>query len=1281
LGLGVKCFSSNIQRKSLSHLTVFHLPLRENIFPLFARRSFADSYRKKRPNLFANSSYMKKLINLSLLLFIIQFLFVGIFAQTEQKAEFVVQTGHSSFVSMSVAFSPDGKFLATGSQDNSIKLWNVETGWQLKSLDGHTEAVNSVAFSPDGKILASGSGDQTIKLWNVENGQEINSLHGHTHFVQSVAFSPDGKTLASGSMDKNIKLWSVETGQEIKLLAGHVEPVTSVVFSPDGKTLASGSWDKTIKLWSVETGREVKAFKGHTHWVSSVAFSPDGKILVSGSSDETIKLWNVETGRQIKSLKDRDITNPIYSVAFSSDGKTLASGSTDDKIRLWNIQTGQQIKSLQRRFAITQSVAFSPDGKILASAGNELWNVETGQKLKKFSSSSSISSIAVSPDGKILASGNKNNIINFWGLDIGQQNKILTDKNWLDPHINSVAFSPDGKMLASGGMSGGEEEHIIKLWNVETGQLIKSLTNKSKTLESVVDSVVFSPDGKTLASGGWDKTVKLWNLETGQLVKTLTGHKDSIKSLAFSVSGKTLASGSSDKTIKLWNVETGQEIKTLTENFLPSSGNTIAFSPDGKTLASDYIYSVKFWNIETGQAVESLTKHTSGVNSVAFSPDGKMLASGSSDRTIKLWDVETKKEIKSYLADNTSVKSVVFTPNGKFIVSGGDDATVKVWNIESGELLATLVSLEKEEWVVSTPEGRFDTNKSLDQIEGLHWVVNNEILKPLPLDVFMRQYYEPNLLQRVLAGEQFKLLPSIADINRVQPKVMIREIKPISNTSDLADITIEVERVEDEVSISATDITKKTKLASGAYDLRLFRDGQLVGVSSAKKDLEDYIKQAPQAIEKDKAAKTSINTEEDKAWRKANDIFKLAGENVKTLAPNKVLYTFRHVKIPQNGKKEIEFTAYAFNSDKVKSDTVSAKYALPNEIASKPAKKGRAVVVSIGVNASENAAYNLRYAANDARNMQRIIGERLEADKAKYSEIVSVPLVSDYDKNGNVKPEENAARKAIIKAVFSLLAGKSFDAAATEIKAESKTQEDAAKLIDALKSVPNIEKIKAIEPEDTLIITYAGHGYADNSGIFYLLPYDIGKDTQQLTTANLSKMISSDELSLWMQDVTASEMIMIIDACHSAAAVQGDGFKPGPMGSRGLGQLAYDKDMKILSATQANNVALELNSLEQGLLSYALLEDGIKNGLADADKDRRLLSNEWLSFAEKRVPDLYQEVKDGKRGVIVDGKIADGRNVKIVNTGGKQKSSLDLQRPSLFDFKRRNNKTALFDLP
>ncbi|WP_373534009.1 protein kinase [Microcoleus sp.] len=242
-------------------------------------------------------------------------------------------SGHSDAV-LSVAFSPDGKVLASGSYDKTIELWEVATGRKITSLTGHSNYVLSVAFSPDGRVLASGSFDKTIKLWEVATGRVINSLSGHSEVVSSVAFSPDGQVLASGN-DKTIKLWDVATGRVINTLSGHSSSVYSVAFSPDGKVLASGSSDKTIKLWEVATGREINTLSGHSNTVSSVAFSPDGQVLASGSYDKTIKLWEVATGMQINTLSDH--SDGVISVAFSPGGKVLASGSGDKTIKLWTV--------------------------------------------------------------------------------------------------------------------------------------------------------------------------------------------------------------------------------------------------------------------------------------------------------------------------------------------------------------------------------------------------------------------------------------------------------------------------------------------------------------------------------------------------------------------------------------------------------------------------------------------------------------------------------------------------------------------------------------------------------------------------------------------------------------------------------------------------------------------------------------------------------------------------------------------------------------------------------
>ncbi|MEH2353025.1 serine/threonine-protein kinase [Nostoc sp.] len=269
-------------------------------------------------------------------------------------------TGHSDWIH-SVAISPDGKILASGSCDTTIKLWNLATGELIRTLTGHSGWIHSLAFSPDGNILASGSEDKTIKLWNLATGKLIRTLTGHPRWVNSVAISSDNKTLASGSGDGTIKLWNRQT----RTLTGHSDSVISVAISRDSNILASGGFDNTIKLWNLATGEHIRTLTGHSNWVYSVAISPDGNILASGSYDGTIKMWNLTTGELIRTLTGH--SDRVNSVAISPDGNILASGSFDNTIKLWNLATGEHIRTLTGHSASVRSLAFSPDGKTLVS--------------------------------------------------------------------------------------------------------------------------------------------------------------------------------------------------------------------------------------------------------------------------------------------------------------------------------------------------------------------------------------------------------------------------------------------------------------------------------------------------------------------------------------------------------------------------------------------------------------------------------------------------------------------------------------------------------------------------------------------------------------------------------------------------------------------------------------------------------------------------------------------------------------------------------------------------
>ncbi|BAY21184.1 WD-40 repeat protein [Calothrix sp. NIES-2100] len=556
------------------------------------------------------------------------------FAQASLRDSVFAETFDSI---LSVTFNPNSNLLATGHEsDGTVHLWDVSTGKEVLTLKGHQTAVWSVAFSPDGKLLASGSYDQTIKLWNFHKGECSKTLTGNNSWLRSVAFSPNGKILASGSADTTVRLWDIHTGECLRTLTGHTKVVLSVAFSPDNQTLASGSGDHTIRLWNIHTGECLKILSQHNSYVESVAFSLDNQILASGSGDQTIRLWNINTGECLKTLHAHNIW--INSVAFSPDGQTLASCGGDQKVKLWNINTGECLKTLLGHTSSVWSVAFSSDGKTLASGSRDqtlrFWNVNTGECFRIFQGyNNAVRSIAFSPDGQSLVSGGNDRVVKLWDIKTSKCLKVMQEKTDL---IRSVAFSSDGKTIASAG-----NDRTIRLWNASRGECLKIMQGHSDW----VRSVAFSPDGQLLASCSGDSTVKLWNTFTGECLKTFQANNGGSLSIAFSPNGQFLASCGFDQLVKLWHIHTGS--CQITFKGHTNLVRSVAFSADGQFLASSGDEPmIRLWDINSGKCLKTLQHESIGVHSIALSYNGETLASGSFDHTIRLWNIPTGKCLK-----------------------------------------------------------------------------------------------------------------------------------------------------------------------------------------------------------------------------------------------------------------------------------------------------------------------------------------------------------------------------------------------------------------------------------------------------------------------------------------------------------------------------------------------------------------------------------------------------------------------------------------------------------
>ena len=448
--------------------------------------------------------------------------------------------------------------LASGSQDNTVRVWNVTTQELQHTLKSHTNRVLSVAISPDGGTLASGGADGTVRRWDIETGNLRRILDGGRNPVYHLSFSPDGRMLGGTSRDA-VRLWNAETGELQLTFAG--SSVIRVAFSPTSKAIAGAS-SQEVRFWDVATGRHQHTLTGHTGNGESLAFSPDGKVLANLRSDRTVQLLDAESGELLRTIHGRYGT--VRSVAFSGDSRVLVGASNNKTVNLWDAQTGEHQRTLVGHVDDVNAVAFSLDGRTVASGSEDttvrLWNANTGDlKSTLHGHMYKVMSVAFSPDGKRLASASFREV-RIWDAATGEHQRTIT---WAAGWVHSIAFSRNGQTLACGSQDG-----TVKLWNVNTGTLERTLSGQGGGF-----GVAFSCDGRMLARGGSDKTVRLWDAQSGEQLRTFTGHAEEVTNVAFSPDGRTIASGGWDGTVLLWEVTpvvTAASTVSITPSAVPS---------------------------------------------------------------------------------------------------------------------------------------------------------------------------------------------------------------------------------------------------------------------------------------------------------------------------------------------------------------------------------------------------------------------------------------------------------------------------------------------------------------------------------------------------------------------------------------------------------------------------------------------------------------------------------------------------------------------------------------
>jgi len=1190
--------------------------------------------------------------------------------------------------STAFAGSGDGRLLVDGRADGSVSLWDVATRTVKWSIQQGGAPVTSVAISPDSRRVAAADRSGNVRLWHVSDGRLVAALPTQDDKPARIAFSPDSRQLAVAGAA--LVLWDAATGKQGRPLGDALQHgrFEAVDWSPDGKNLVTTG--SPGRFWDVSSGKQVETLDG-VEWssdIEKVFHAPPRKSAVFSSGGETVSGSGQESVAPRSSngqQTDPDAKNPlaIYSATrFNNDGRLSARAqrplpplySAAGHVSIQDGTSRQYLRSYAAGrdgppFDLPPFDFLSDMIAIGAQDGSIVLRLAVPDRpLKVLSGKIQHGiSVAFAPGMESLATSGS--YLHLWSLTGGANVRTLDVSN---EEIGMLAFSPDGKKLA--GTVYARPNAFV--WNVETGKQILLLqsdatweTRRSSEdmppnpireydfyyrPQGVIGHVAFSRDSKYLASASSNGFVELWDASSGKPVHPTWSMPGQVMMLMFTADGRRLLAVCSTGAVSTWDIDSGTE-KVLAN---PTSGGLTAAagSRDGRVFAvADSVGRITVWDADRYKQMQTIETDDAEIGTMALSSDGGLLAADGAraPRVWKLgagplhmWTLSEAGRVAISGPPGSESHGLAFSPDNTMLVTSSLDGTIRIWTVQQDRIghMVSLYNLEDDQGAVVAPDGRFDTS-SADLATGFHWIMPDDPLRALSPEIFMRDYFEPRLLSRLVActraGGQactktFAPVPPLSTLNRVRPTVEITDVRR-GKAPDRALVDVRVTSAIDRGQMNGLTET-------GVYDVRLYRDGQLVG-------------QWPEQAGRLPPGSAAVSRGE---WREQHRVLKGSGIAVHTF----------EVRLPtaETGKP-VTFTAYGYNDDRVKSPTSPpVAYAVPKDVMP---RLPRAYVIAIGVNAYQDARRDLLFAAPDAVSLAGAL--RQVSRQGREYQVVPLLLVSDARRaaDGQRTVQVDHATKANIRSVLLALSDPS----------------QVQGLVHA--GVAGATELRTSTPDDLVVISFSGHGLTQADGSFYLLPSDSGVGDN---VNDMQKLVSSQEIAEWLRPVDAGQMLLIIDACHAGASVDTPGFKPGPMGDAGLGQLAYDKTMRVLAASQADDVALESRSLRHGLLTFALVDEGLGGetgkALADLGGNGKVEMLKWLRYGEQRVPQLYADIRSGKRRSIAgkqarpathDGLFEMIRDAFAVTDGNTPKPHA--QVPALFDFERSNSEVVLSGRP